>query len=65
MPQPVPPQAPAAVASSRRARRWGEGSKAPLRISTPDKSEDEIVEEESGEDVDVYLNTAMIAVRKC
>jgi hypothetical protein len=32
---------------------------------TPDESEDEIVEEESDEDVDVYLNTAMFAVRKC
>jgi hypothetical protein len=32
---------------------------------TPDESEDEIVKEESDEDVDVYLNMAMFAVRKC
>jgi hypothetical protein len=38
---------------------------APLRISTPDESEDEIVEEESDENVDVYLNTDMFMVRKC
>jgi hypothetical protein len=54
---PIPPQAPAAAASSRGAHRGGEGWKAPLRRSTPDESEDEIVEEESDEDVDVYLNT--------
>jgi hypothetical protein len=65
MPQPIPPQAPAAAASSRRACRGGEGSKAPLRISTPDESEDEIVKEESDEDIDVYLNTTMFAVRNC
>jgi hypothetical protein len=61
MPQPIPPQASTTAASSRRARRGGEGSNAPLRISTPD----EIVEEESNEDVNVYLNTAMFTVRKC
>jgi hypothetical protein len=60
MPQPIPPQAPAVAASSHRARRGGEGSKAPLQISTLDESEDEIIE-----DVDVYLNTAMFTVRKC
>jgi hypothetical protein len=65
MPQPIPPQAHAAVASSCRARRGGEGSKAPLRISTPDEFEDEIIEEESDEDVGVYLNTAMFTIRKC
>jgi hypothetical protein len=65
MPQPIPPPALAAASSSRRARRGGEGSKAPLQISTPNESEDEIVEEESDEDVDVYLNTTMFTVRKC
>jgi hypothetical protein len=39
--------------------------KAPLQISTLDESDDEIVKEESDEDVDVYLNTTMFAVRKC
>jgi hypothetical protein len=63
--QPIPPQALAAAASSRSARRGGDGWKAPLRISTPDEPEDEIVEEESDEDVDVYLNTVMFTVRKC
>jgi hypothetical protein len=66
--QPIPPQAPAAATSSHGARRGGERGKAPLRISTPDESEEEIVEEESDEDIDVYLNTAMFAtnpVRKC
>jgi hypothetical protein len=63
--QPIPPQAPAAAASSRDAHRGGEGWKAPLRISTPDESEDEIVEEESDEDANVYLNTDMFTVRKC
>jgi hypothetical protein len=62
--QPISPQAPAAAASSRGARRGGEGWKAPLRISTPDEFEDEIIEEESDEDVDVYLNTDMFMVRK-
>jgi hypothetical protein len=66
--QPIPPQAPAAAASSRGARRGGERGKAPLRILTPDKFEEEIVEEESDEDIEVYLNTAMFTtnpVRKC
>jgi hypothetical protein len=53
------------AASSHRAHRGGEGSKARLQISAPDESEDEIVEEETDEDVDVYLNTTMFAVRKC
>jgi hypothetical protein len=57
--QPIPPQAPVAAALSRGARRGGERGKAPLWISTPDESEEEIVEEESDKDVDVYLNTAM------
>jgi hypothetical protein len=47
--QPIPPQAPTAAASSRGARRGGERGKAPLRISTPDESKVEIVEEESDE----------------
>jgi hypothetical protein len=62
--QPSPPQAPAAAASSCAARR----GKAPLRISTPDKSKEEIVEEEKDEDVNVYLNTDMFVtnpIRKC
>jgi hypothetical protein len=57
--QPIPPQAPTV------AHRGGEGWKTPLRISTLDESEDEIIEEESDEDVGVYLNTTMFAVRKC
>jgi hypothetical protein len=64
----IPPQALAVAASSRGARQGGEGWKAPLRISTPDESEEEIIEEESDEDVDVYLNMAMFTtnpVRKC
>jgi hypothetical protein len=60
--QPIPPQAPIVAASSRNARQGGKGWKAPLRISTPDESEDEIIEEESDENVDVYLNMTMFAV---
>jgi hypothetical protein len=66
--QTIPPQAPAVASSSRGAYRGGEGWKAPLRILTPDESEEEIVKEESDEDVEVYLNTAMFKtnlVRKC
>jgi hypothetical protein len=63
--QPIPPQAPVVAASSCGARQGGEGWKAPLRISTPNESEDEIIEEESNEDVDVYLNMDMFTVRKC
>jgi hypothetical protein len=63
--QPIPPQAPAAAASSRGARQGGEGWKTPLLILTQDKSEDEIIDEESGEDVDVYMNMDMFTVRKC
>jgi hypothetical protein len=61
--QSIPPQAHAVAASSCAARRGRDHGKAPLRISTPDKSE-----EESNEDVNVYLNTAMFVaqpVRKC
>jgi hypothetical protein len=52
--QPIPPQAHVVAASSRGARRGGEGWKAPLWISIPDESEEEIVEEESDEAIDVY-----------
>jgi ribosomal protein L12E/L44/L45/RPP1/RPP2 len=66
--QPIPPHAPVAAASSHAARRGGDRGKGPLRISTPDESEEEIAEEESDEDMNVYLNTAMFTtqmVRKC
>jgi hypothetical protein len=47
--QPIPPQAPAVGASSRVDRR----DKGPLRIATPDESEEQTDEET---DVNVYLN---------
>jgi hypothetical protein len=66
--QPIPPQAPAATALSRAAHRGRDRGKAPLRISTPNESEEEITEEENDVDVNVYLNTTMFVtqpVRKC